>query len=39
MLAKEKNLMPEFFAFLTVAIFVLACQGMLGLCQHLMETK
>lgn len=31
--------MPEFIVFLTVTGFVLACQGLLGLCQHLMETK
>lgn len=31
--------MPEFFVFLTVAVFALACRGLLGLCQHLMETK
>lgn len=31
--------MPEIFVFLTVVLFALACRGVLGLCQRLMEAQ
>ncbi len=31
--------MPEFFVFITFAVFVLVSWGLLRLCQNLMETK